>query len=154
MNILIGKIGKSIKFKNLDLRTGGDSIIIFYSNLSRMFPEHNFYFGGPSGLDKLTEEEYLKLFPNKNVFSAYSKGPKTNADAGEYNDSYKSPVRFFKDNNITIDFALLMSGMCSSNANIPDFVPKGDGSKRRFLAWTVNYAAPYLYTLNELGCPF
>lgn len=154
MNILIGKIGKSIKFKNLDLRTGGDSIIIFYSNLSRMFPEHNFYFGGPSGLDKLTEEEYLKLFPNKNVFSAYTKGPKTNTDAGEYNDSYKSAVRFFKDNNITIDFALLMSGMCSSNANIPDFVPKGDGSKRRFLAWTVNYAAPYLYTLNELGCPF
>ena len=154
MNILIGKIGKSIKFKNLDLRTGGVSIIIFYSNLSRMFPEHNFYFGGPSGLDKLTEAEYLKLFPNKNVFSAYTKGAKTDTDAGEYGDSYKSAVKFFKENNITIDFALLMSGMCSSNANIPDFVPKADGSKRRFLAWTVNYAAPYLYTLNELGCPF
>lgn len=154
MNILIGKIGKAIKFKNLDLRTGGDSIIIFYSNLSRMFPEHNFYFGGPSGLDKLTEDEYLKLFPNKNVFSAYSKISDTDTDAGEYGINYMSPVKFFKENNINIDFALLMSGMCSSNANIPDFVPKADGSKRRFLAWTINYAAPYLYTLNELGCPF
>lgn len=156
MNILIGKIGKAIKFKNLDLRTGGDSIIIFYSNLSRMFPEHNFYFGGPSQLDKLTKAEYNKLFPNGNVFSAYTRSfdNKNREDEYDFGDDYKSPVEFFKKNNITIDFALLMSGMCSSNANIPDFVPKGDGSKRKFLAWTVNYAAPYLYTLNELGCPF
>lgn len=156
MNILIGKIGKAIKFKNLDLRTGGDSIIIFYSNLSRMFPEHNFYFGGPSQLDKLTKAEYNKLFPNGNVFSAYTRSFNNNERKDEYDfgDDYKSPVKFFTENNIKIDFALLMSGMCSSNANIPDFVPKGDGSKRKFLAWTVNYAAPYLYTLNELGCPF
>jgi hypothetical protein len=156
MNILIGKIGKAIKFKNLDLRTGGDSIIIFYSNLSRMFPEHNFYFGGPSQLEKLTKAEYNKLFPNGNVFSAYTRAfdNKNREDEYDFGDDFKSPVKFFKENNITIDFALLMSGMCSSNANIPDFVPKGDGSKRKFLAWTVNYAAPYLYTLNELGCPF
>lgn len=156
MNILIGKIGKAIKFKNLDLRTGGDSIIIFYSNLSRMFPEHNFYFGGPSQLDKLTDDEYNKLFPNGNVFSAYTRAfdNKNREDEYDFGDDFKSPVKFFRENNITIDFALLMSGMCSSNANIPDFVPKGDGSKRKFLAWTVNYAAPYLYTLNELGCPF
>ena len=158
MNILIGKIGKSIKFKNLDLRKGGDSIIIFYSTLSRMFPEHNFYFGGPNALDKLTETEYLKIFPNKNVFSAYQRidGPILGEDENGviYSDDYKTPVKYFIDNNIKIDFALLMMGMCSSNANIPDFVPKKDGSKRRFLAWTVNYAAPYLYTLNELGCPF
>lgn len=156
MNILIGKIGKSIKFKNLDLRKGGDSIVIFYSNLSRMFPEHNFYFGGPSSLDKLTSEEYEKIFPNKNVFSAYSKNgrkPDPN-DEYDYGDAYKSTARYFIDNNIKLDFALLMMGMCSSNANIPDFVPKGDGGKRKFLAWTVNYAAPYLYALNELGCPF
>ena len=156
MNILIGKIGKSIKFKNLDLRKGGDSIIIFYSTLSRMFPEHNFYFGGPSGLDKLTEAEYNKIFPNKNVFSAYSKStrkPDPN-DPHDYGDSYKTTAEYFINNNIKLDFALLMMGMCSSNANIPNFVPKGDGSKRKFLAWTVNYAAPYLYALTELGCPF
>ena len=92
MNILIGKIGKAIKFKNLDLRKGGDSIVIFYSTLSRMFPEHNFYFGGPTGLDKLTAEEYNKIFPNKNVFSAYSKSsrkPDPN-DEYDYGDSYRS----------------------------------------------------------------
>lgn len=158
MNILIGKIGKSIKFKNLDLRKGGDSIIIFYSTLSRMFPEHNFYFGGPNALDKLTEAEYLKIFPNKNVFSAYRRidGPILGEDENGviYSNDYKTPVDYFISNNIKIDFALLMMGMCSSNANIPNFVPKKDGSRRRFLAWTVNYAAPYLHTLNELGCPF
>ena len=156
MNILIGKIGKAIKFKNLDLRKGGDSIVIFYSTLSRMFPEHNFYFGGPTGLDKLTEEEYDKIFPNHNVFSAYSKDcrkPDPN-DPYDYGDAYKSTAEFFIKNDIKLDFALLMMGMCSSNSNIPDFVPKGDGSKRKFLAWTVNYAAPYLHALNELGCPF
>jgi len=155
MNILIGKIGKAIKFKNLDLRKGGDSIIIFYSTLSRMFPEHNFYFGGPTQLDKLTKAEYNKIFPNGNVFSAYSKsGNKDRKDEYDFGEDYKSTANYFKDNNIKVDFALLMMGMCSSNANIPDFVPKSDGSKRKFLAWTVNYAAPYLYALNELGCPF
>lgn len=155
MNILIGKIGKAIKFKNLDLRKGGDSIIIFYSTLSRMFPEHNFYFGGPTQLDKLTKAEYNKIFPNGNVFSAYSKsGNKERKDEYDFGEDYKSTANYFKDNNIKVDFALLMMGMCSSNANIPDFVPKSDGSKRKFLAWTVNYAAPYLYALNELGCPF
>ena len=61
MNILIGKIGKAIKFKNLDLRKGGDSIVIFYSTLSRMFPEHNFYFGGPTQLEHILQEylDYL-----------------------------------------------------------------------------------------------
>ena len=96
MNILIGKIGKSIKFKNLDLRKGGDSIIIFYSTLSRMFPEHNFYFGGPNALDKLTEAEYLKIFPNKNVFSAYQRiyGPilGENENGVIYSNDYKTPV--------------------------------------------------------------
>lgn len=156
MNILIGKIGKAIKFKNLDLRKGGDSIIIFYSTLSRMFPEHNFYFGGPTQLDKLTKTEYNKIFPNGNVYSAYSKSgrrPDPN-DEYDFGEDYKSTANYFKDNNIKLDFALLMMGMCSSNANIPDFVPKADGSKRKCLAWTVNYAAPYLYALNELGCPF
>ena len=35
-NILIGKIGKSIKFKHLDIRTGGDACMIFYSSIARI----------------------------------------------------------------------------------------------------------------------
>jgi hypothetical protein len=69
-----------------------------------MFPEHNFYFGGPTGLDKLTAEEYNKIFPNKNVFSAYSKSsrkPDPN-DEYDYGDSYRSTTEYFIKNNIKL----------------------------------------------------
>lgn len=139
MNILIGKIGKSVKFKNLDLRKGGDSIVIFYSTLSRMFPEHNFYFAGPNQLSKLSKEEYEYIFPNKNVFSAHSKG-------------YDSTIKYLNDKNINIDFAIIMMGMVSAY-NIPNYIPGKNGEYPKLLMWVQNYAAPYINALNELNCP-
>ena len=64
MNILIGKIGKTIKFKNLHINTGDDSSMILFSTMARMLPEHNFYFCGPNDLTKLTNKEYNYIFPN------------------------------------------------------------------------------------------
>ena len=71
MNILIGKIGKAIKFKNLKINTGDDSSMILFSTMARMLPEHNFYFCGPNDLKKLSNEEYNYIFPNGNVHSIY-----------------------------------------------------------------------------------
>ena len=71
MNILIGKIGKSIKFKNLKINTGDDSCMILFSTMARMMPEHNFYFCGPNNLNKLSDEERNYIFPNNNVFSLF-----------------------------------------------------------------------------------
>ena len=73
MNIVIGKIGKAIKFKNLQINTGDDSSMILFSTMARMLPEHNFYFCGPNDLPKLSEAGYNYIFPNKNVHSMYVK---------------------------------------------------------------------------------
>ena len=92
-NILIGKIGKSIKFKNLDIRTGGDAVVIFYSTLSRMFPEYNFYWAGPNQMHKLSDKEYEYIFPNHNVFSAYN---------AKQENPHKSCIEYLKNNNMLI----------------------------------------------------
>ena len=71
MNILIGKIGKAIKFKNLKINTGDDSSMILFSTMARMLPEHNFYFCGPNDFDKLTDAERESIFLCKTVFFLY-----------------------------------------------------------------------------------
>lgn len=148
-NILIGKIGKSIKFKHLDIRTGGDAVVIFYSSIARMNPDYNFFWVGPNQMNKLTDEEYDYIFPNGNVHSAYG---------ADYEAEGKHPftpiLQYFKDNEINIDFALLMSGMCSA-INIPNFI-KSDktGDYVKVLNAFKNYVGPYIYTLNQTGVPF
>ena len=148
-NILIGKIGKSIKFKHLDIRTGGDACMIFYSSIARMNPEYNFFWIGPNQMNKLSDEEYDYIFPNHNVYSAYD---------SNYEDPNHHPfypiIKYFKDNNIKIDFALLMSGMCSG-INVPNFLrsPK-TGEYVKILNAFKNYCGPYIYTLNQTGVPF
>ena len=147
-NILIGKIGKSIKFKNLDIRTGGDACMIFYSSIARMNPDYNFYWVGPNQMNKLSDEEYDYIFPNHNVYSAYS---------ANYEDSvhpFNPIVQYFKDNDINIDFALIMSGMCSA-INVPNFLKnQKTGEYVKILNAYKNYCGPYIYTLNQMGIPF
>lgn len=148
-NILIGKIGKSIKFKNLDIRTGGDACMIFYSSIARMNPEYNFYWIGPNQMNKLSEAEYDYIFPNHNVFSAYG---------SDYDNPNAHPFQptldYFKNNDIKIDFALLMSGMCSG-LNVPNFMKsKKTGEYAKILNAFKNYVGPYIWMLNETNVPF
>lgn len=144
-NVLIGKIGKAVKMKNIHIETGGGADLVLYSTMSRMCPEYHFYFIGPNELHKCSEEEYLKLFPNKNVHSAWKAGIRK--DLG-----YQSIVDYFTENNITADFAIVFVGMCS-NVNIKGFLKKKDGTDYSPLMCFQNYTAPILYTLNHLGCP-
>lgn len=145
-NILIGKIGKAVKFKNVRIETGGDTTLILYSSLSRMNPEYNFYFIGPNELNRLTEAEYDYIFPNHNVFSAY---------VCNENDEhwFEGTVEYFKNNNINPDFGLLFNGPVGT-ANIPNFVKLADGSDYTLLNCFSSFAAPYLFVLNELGIPY
>ena len=144
-NILIGKIGKSVKTKNIHIETGGGADLILYSVMAKMCPEYHFYFIGPNELDKCSKEEYLTLFPNENVHSAWDR-----KRCKGYN--FQTIVDYFKENNITPDFALLFNGMVG-NINIKGFLKKPDGNFYSPLLCFQNYAAPIIYTLNELMCP-
>ena len=144
-NILIGKIGKSVKMKNIHIETGGGADLVLYSTMAKMCPEYHFYFIGPNELYKCTEEEYNKLFPNKNVHSAWSTDIRKSMN-------FQSIVDYFKDNDIKVDFALLFNGL-SGNTNIRGFLTKPDGNFYSPLMCFQNYAGPIIYTLNELMCP-
>ena len=119
-NVLIGKIGKAVKMKNIHIETGGGADLVLYSTMARMCPEYNFYFIGPNELHKCSEEEYDKLFPNHNVYSAWTVESRKNMD-------YQAIVDYFTKNNVTPDFAIVFVGMCS-NVNIKGFLKKKDGT--------------------------
>lgn len=146
-NIVIGRTGLTIKFKGIKIgtQTACDTDMIVYSMLSQMNPDFNFYFIGPTDLHKLTEEEYNEIFPYHNVFSAWTNDLRKSKD-------FNKIIKYFEDNNIKIDFALINTGG-SSQVCLPDFYPKKDGSKRSLLLSQLYYMAPYVYTLNKLGCP-
>lgn len=146
-NIVIGRTGLTIKFKGIKIgtQTACDTDMLVYSMLSQMNPDFNFYFIGPTDLYKLTEEEYNEIFPCHNVFSAWTNDLRKSKD-------FSKIIKYFEDNNIKIDFALINTGG-SSQACVPDFYPKKDGSKRSLLLSQLYYMAPYVYTLNKLGCP-
>lgn len=144
--VLIGKIGKSIKFSNFDINTGGDAPIIFFSSISRMNPEWDFYFIGPNDLKKLSDDQYSYLFPNRNVYSAFVRD--NNVD-----DIYEGIPKFFKDKGITPDFGIFFNGIVS-NVNVPHFLKKDDGEYYRVLESFKGYAGPYIYTLNNMGTPY
>ena len=147
MNIVIGRLGFTIKFKNIKVgtQTACDTDRMIYSVLSQMNPDDSFYFIGPNELHKLTNEEYDEIFPNHNVYSAWT------------NDiikpcTYEKILNYFKDNNIKIDYALINTGG-SSIVCIPNFYPRVNGLPRHPLRSHKIYMAPYIYTLNHLGCP-
>lgn len=146
-NIVIGRTGLTIKFKGIKIgtQTACDTDMMVYSMLSQMNPDFNFYFIGPTDLYKLTEEEYSEIFPYHNVFSAWTNDLRKSKD-------FNKIIKYFEDNNIKIDFALINTGG-SSQVCLPNFYPKKDGSKRSLLLSQLYYMAPYVYTLNKLGCP-
>lgn len=146
-NIVVGRTGLTIKFKGIKIgtQTACDTDMMIYSMLSQMNPDFNFYFIGPNDLHKLTDEEYDEIFPNHNVYSAWTNDIRKSKD-------FSKIIKYFKDNNITIDFALINTGG-SATVCVPNFYPKKDGGVRKLLISQVNYMAPYVYTLNHLGCP-
>lgn len=144
-NIVIGKIGKAVKMKNIHIETGGGADLVLYSSMAKMNPNYHFYFIGTNELHKCTPEEYDKLFPNHNMHSAWTPEFRKTLN-------YQGIVDYFTKNNIKVDFSLVFVGMCS-NVNIKGFLKKKDGTDYSPLMCFQNYAAPIIYALNKLGCP-
>lgn len=151
MNIVIGKIGKAIKFKNLQINTGDDSCMILFSTMARMLPEHNFYFCGPNDLTKLSEAEYNYIFPNKNVHSIYVK-----YDRLDPNDKdligWDSLVENARNMNIKFDFALLFTGYVGYHC-LNMCCKRPDGKYYTPLNAFKRYCGPYVHLVNSLNIP-
>lgn len=146
-HILIGKIGKSVKLKNTVVSTGDDAPMIFYQAIAKMNPNYEFYFVGPNDLKKMSDAEYEKLFPNKNVHSVHC------VDESRPH-WYECLVENIEAQGIKPDFALLMNGLPGST-NVPNFLPRIDGKGiAQQLESFKRYCGPYVYALNYFKCPY
>lgn len=146
-NILIGKLSKKFSLKKFNNMTGDDASVILFSKLALLNPNYKFYIAGSNDINKLTPEEYDKIFPNHNVFTA------PNIDL-KVDNPYACLDDYF--DNIKIDFALLINGP-TTQINVENFVRKGftkDGDFYKPLMMFKRYVGPYVYVLNKLGCPF
>ena len=150
-NVLIGKIGKSIKFKNLHINTGDDTGMILFSTMSRMIPEWNFYFCGPNDLSKLTPDEYDYLFPNHNVYSVFVKARQIEGYP-EGTITHDPTVENIKKQNINIDFAIMFTGYVGATC-LSNVIRKKNGDYRLSLQAFKNYVGAYVHVLNCLQCP-
>lgn len=153
LNIAIGKIGKSMKSKAWTILGSESAPIIFYSSLSKLNPQINFYIIGTNDIHKLNKESYDKLFPNHNVISCYE----DNDLNSKYNDDnkYQIPYDYLIKNNIKLDAALIFSGMASENCNIPNFLPQKSHPEllSKPLQCFKNYAGNIIYVLNKTNVP-
>lgn len=144
-NVLIGKFGKSIKFKksSWSLSGGNEGIYNLIRLLSNLNPNYNFYIGGQSDYNNLSNEEKRELFPNNNVYQLPLKGL-----------DYDGPYNYIIENNLKIDYGIIMCGI-SSYTCIPNKILKVNSDEfAKTLNWAHRYGAPLIHTLNQLNIPF
>ena len=71
-NILVGKIGKTVKFTNNKIETGGGNDVILISTIARMHPDWMLWIVGPNELNKIEgTKAYDIMFPAHNCKSLY-----------------------------------------------------------------------------------
>ena len=145
-HIAIGKIGKAVKFANVNRATGEGDVATLYSAFAKMNPNYKFYIVGPNDLNKLSKDEYDFIFPNHNVFSVH-----------KYNKNAENPfaemIAEIKSKEMHFDFGLFFLGL-HGEQNIPNFLRKEDGSKFKLLNAFERYGGPYFYFINEIDLPW
>jgi hypothetical protein len=150
MNIVIGKIGKSILFDyNKWGMTGGEQEApVYIASLAQMNPNINFYLIGLNDFEKLDANIKNKININKNIINIWK----------DYNNSicekYKWPVEYFKRNKIDVDFGILYAGL-HSNRNIPGITYKENGKIfDNPLEMILNYTTQIFNFINETQFPY
>lgn len=151
-NILVGKIGKTVKFANNKIETGGGNDVILFSTIARMHPDWMLWIVGPNELYKIENTPaYDIMFPAHNCKSLYA----IDKNEWEYTKRFKPIFDNIRKEGIegNIDCAVFFSGM-ASNVNIPGLLKKQDNTEYSILNSYLSYVAPYLVVLNETSVPF
>lgn len=144
-NILLGKFGKSVKFKKSSwtLKGGDAGIYNLILLLTRNNPEKRFFLCGVSDYNKLTESEKNELFPHNNFVYL-------NNIVGDY----QAQMKDLREREISLSGGIIMMGMLS-NCSIPGVSQKVDGSgTAKVLNYAERYISPIVHILNETKIPF
>ena len=153
MNILVGKIGKSVRFNAGKISTGDDTCMILLSTMSRMMPEHNFYILGPNDLNKLSKKEQKYIFPNENVFSIFQE-PYVIGNPEDELVNFDSIYDYIVANNMKFDFGLMITGYVGNHTICNCLVNEKTGEYYLIMNAFKRYAGPYIHVLNKLGLPY
>lgn len=144
-NFAFAKIGKSIKFSTTSFSPiGGDNEPgLILQALANSNPDKTFYLVGRSDFSRLSPNDRTVLFPYDNVVDCFE-----NAKAIANNPNYL--IDWFKNNNVSIDFAFMMMGQIGTVC-IPNRVRqiKNPELIASVIVMAKNYATPTINWLNE-----
>lgn len=117
MNIAFGKIGKAMKLRGSSYSpVGGDNeATAVLQALANNNPNKTFYIVGRSDFCDLSEHEIYDLFPYDNVIDIWQlfRGKVMMDSEGRRHQSeefYNHIINYFRDNNIKIDYGVLLVG--------------------------------------------
>lgn len=146
-NIVIGKIGKSVKFNSKKWGPiGGDNEApTLFTLLARKNPDVNFYMVGKSDLRLLKPEVRQQLDLPSNLIDVWEGYDK------KIHDPLTYPIEKLKD--VDIKCGIFYNGP-SSGVSVPNFVKKKDGSFCKPLEMFKNYVGPITQYLNASGIPY
>ena len=145
MNIIFGKFGKSISFfrKKWGIIGGDYEPSKFLFALAEMNPDINFWLIGPNDFIKFKNSNPQFNLPN--IIDIKEKID---------NRDPNNVVKFFKDNNIYIDFALIMSGPFGKINYNEKFLNVKTGELKSVLNMFKTYCYPIVRVLNDLNVEF
>ncbi len=160
MNIVVGKIGKSILFNpNSWGSTGGDNEAPkYYENLFHRNPEHKFFLLGANDFSRLPIAAQQRINKNKNVidiWGGFSTWRKANPVVEAKTSNLKYLQAFTKESGVTFDCGIVFSGPTGST-NVPGLTTKmrDPGKLANPLEMIARYAAPLIWFLNETKIPY
>lgn len=152
MNIAFGKLGKVVAFNQdkWSMKGGDHDAPQYLSALSSMYPQHTFYIISPNDFGKLSMEALKRWFPNHNVVDAFNK-----IKTKDQKLRYLNPLNYVRDNDIRIDFGLILSGPVGQ-VNIPNAAYKltDSSSIAKVIQMSLLYTAPVAHFLNQTGIPY
>lgn len=163
MNIVIGKIGRSIYFDKdkRSMTSGDEEAPMMYTMLAKKYPEHNFYLIGRSDLQRVRKKE------NTATLSAFfgeeedETVPSNIIDLFEDWDSHNTELphnwllKKIQRLGIKLDLGLIYYGPMP-NVGIPDKgIMRLDGSGiAKSLEMFIMYYGPIMNVLNETQIPW
>ena len=148
-NIIIGKIGKSVKFnsKNWNGHGGDNEAPTLFKLLAEKNPNINFYMLGKSDLRNLKPELKKELNIPNNIIDLWE-----GFDTKIHKDT-DYPLQKLKELNIKMDCGIFYNGP-ASYASIPNFLKKKDGEFYSILDVFKKYVGPIVNVLNEFNIPY
>jgi len=146
MNIIIGKFGKSIIFRNEKWGIiGGDSeSAVFIWTMAHLYPNYNFYIVSRNDFSTLPPHIKTQINKNNNIIDCWE----------HYNKDHDNQEWLSGFFDIQPDFGLLYSGLSGGNT-IKNFLLKKDGSGyAKPISFSKNYTGIITNYLNKSGVPY